>query len=127
MAAAKSTFVYMPSASHKVETTEAGPPQWIPYKEKCPPGLTFAERQKLLDESVAEDGSSTNPRRYALRRTTSGVEFFESKVTRSLPNGRIEVHGHPTRRVPPKVLRALLAKKQITSAEYNYLRKNLKP
>lgn len=118
-------FRYEPSPAHKEGTTEAGPPQWIPFKEKCPSDMTIREREELLRQSFSIDGQPAAPRRYAVRRTSSGPEFYESKLTRSDQDGTIIVHGHPTRRVPPAVLRRMRDAEVITKAEYERFRKEL--
>lgn len=118
-------LVYEPSPSHKVETTVVGPPKWNPHKERCPVDLDLEEREVLLAGSIASDDDGENPRRWAVRRTAKGLEFYESKLTREMPDGTIVVHGHPTRRVPPKVLRTMQAQGLINPAEYNRLRKEL--
>jgi hypothetical protein len=118
-------FEYEPSPAHKVHITEVGPPRWIPSKEKCPPDMTVQEREELLRQSVPMDGQPENPRRYAIRRTADGPEFYECKLTRHLPNGTILVHGHPTRRVPPFVLRRMRDRGLITEAEYRQFVKEL--
>ena len=118
-------MVYFPNPAHKVETTEAGPPRWNPDKEKCPREMTVVERLELLELSQAEDGAEDNPKRWAVWRTISGVFFFETKPTLTLPDGRLEVHGHPTSRVPPRILRQMRDSGLITPAEYNRFRKEL--
>ena len=120
-----SNIKYEPSPSHKWQTTEAGPPRWNPSKERCPVDLTVKERDELLRDSVSADGQADTPRRWAVRRTREGIEFYESKLTRQEPDGTIVVHGHPTRRVPPGVLRAMRKKGLINQAEYHQLVKDL--
>lgn len=116
-------LVYMPSAPHKTTTTEAGPPIWIPSKEKCPAELTTRDSQKLLRTSHAIGDDPLETRRWAVRRTDRGIEFYESKFTENQPDGNVVVHGHPTARVPPAVLRKMKAAGEITEAEYNRFRK----
>ncbi len=116
---------YEPSPAHKYGTTVAGPPTWNPSKEKCPEDLTVSEREELLRQSFARDGRGDNPRRYALRRASGGTEFYESKLTVVQPGGTIVVHGHPTRRVPPAVLRQMRDEGLIRQAEYRRLIKEL--
>jgi hypothetical protein len=118
-------FRYEPSPAHKYGTTEVGPPRWNPFKERCPADLTIEEREDLLRQSFAADSQAETPRRYALRRTTAGLELYECKLTRVEPDGTIVVHGHPTRRVPPAVLRQMRDADQITPAEYRQLVKEL--
>lgn len=120
-------MVYEPSPQHKWGTTEAGPPKWNPDKERCPEDLGLEEREQLLAESVSKHGDPADPRRWALRRTERGIELYESKLTRTLPDGTIVVHGHPTRRVPPPVLRAMRDRGVVSNAEYSRLRKELLP
>lgn len=117
-------FRYEPSPAHKTRTTEAGPPVWIPFKEKCPE-MALEEREELLASSISADCRPETPRRYAVRRTSTGPQFYESKLTRVDPDGAIVVHGHPTRRVPPVVLRAMRAAGLITNPEYERFRKEL--
>ena len=118
-------LVYEPSPAHKVETTVVGPPKWNPHKERCPTDLGIAEREELLADSVARDDDALAPRRWAVRRTAKGLEFYESKLTREMPDGALVVHGHPTLRVPPSVLRNWRRAGTITAAEYNRLRREL--
>jgi len=116
---------YEPSPAHKYGTTVVGPPTWNPSKEKCPEDLTVSERKELLRQSFAPDGRADNPRRYALRRASAGTEFYESKRTVVKLDGTIVVHGHPTRRVPPAVLRQMRDKGLILPAEYRRLVREL--
>lgn len=116
---------YEPSPAHKYGTTEVGPPTWNPSKEKCPEDLTVSEREELLRQSFARDGRAENPRRYALRRASGGPEFYESKLTVVRSDGTIVVHGHPTRRVPPAVLRQMRDEGLIRRAEYRRLIREL--
>lgn len=125
MADLEPKFEYEPSPAHKDRTTEIGPPKWNPWKERCPADMTIEEREDLLQQSISEDGRPETPRRYAVRRTSSGPEFYECKLTRYKADSTIVVHGHPTRRVPPKVLRSMRDKGWITMSEYQHLRKVL--
>jgi hypothetical protein len=118
-------FRYEPSPAHKDRTTEIGPPRWIPFKEKCPPGMTVEEREELLLHSFPKDGQPRTARRYAIRRTSAGPEFYESKLTRIDSDGTIIVHGHPTNRVPPNVLRRMRDEGLITQSEYERFRREL--
>jgi hypothetical protein len=118
-------LVYHPSAPHKTTTTEAGPPVWNPYKEKCPPQLTTRESQRILETSHAEGDDPLEPRRWAVHRSELGTEFFESKFTERRADGSVVVHGYPTARVPPKVLRKMRDAGDLTQAEYNRFRKEL--
>lgn len=83
--------------------------------------MTPHERVTLLKASVADPKSS---RRYALRRTDAGLEFFEAKQTRMV-NDEPEYHGHPTRRVPARVLRIFRDQSLISPAEYRQWTKKL--
>lgn len=107
---------YFPNPAHKLETTEAGPPRWWPDKEPCP-RMSPQERDVLLRDSVALDPESETSRRYAVHRGDSGLEFFEAKCTRVV-EGDPEYHGHPTSRVPSKVLRIFRDRGLITTPEY---------
>jgi hypothetical protein len=118
-------FLYRPNPAHKLNTSEAGPPRWAPDKEKCPADLTPAECRELLAQSIPLDGDSSTPRRFALRRVAMGLEFYESKLTLELPDGQVEVHGHPTRRVPPRILRQMRDVGLLTNAEYRSLRREV--
>lgn len=115
---------YWPNPAHKVETTEAGPPVWIPNKEKCPRGMTVAERNLLLAGSVAVDPDDIHSRRFAVRRTERGLEFFDVKWTQDV-DGVPEFHGHPASRVDRRVLKVFRERGLITEAEYNRFRKEL--
>jgi len=55
-----------------------------------------------------------------VRRGETGLEFFEAKFTRHV-DGDLEFHGHPTRRVPAKVLRVFRDRGLISLAEYRRL------
>jgi hypothetical protein len=116
---------YEPSPAHKYGTTVVGPPTWNPSKEKCPEDLTVSEREELLRYSLAPNGRADNPRRYAVRRAGGGTEFYESKLTVVKPDGTIVVHGHPTRRVPPAVLRQMRDDGLINQTEYRRFLKEL--
>ena len=67
---------YFANPAHKIETTEAGPPAWRPDKTPCPKGMTLRERTELLRDSIAEDPNSPISRRFAVRRSASGLDFF---------------------------------------------------
>lgn len=123
--AVSDNFIYVPNPAHKWGTSEAGPPVWNPDKEKCPDDISMPERTRLLEESLAVDGGDESPRRYAIRRAGDRIEFFETKSTGLHPSGRIEIHGHPTRRVPPPILRRMRDDGILTRAEYNKFRKSL--
>jgi hypothetical protein len=87
--------------------------------------MAIKERDELLHQSIALDGKPDSPRRYAVRRTAVGAEFYECKLTRVDADGTIVVHGHPTSRVPPKVLRRMRDAELITQAEFKRFRKEL--
>ena len=80
---------YFANPAHKVETTEAGPPAWSPDKTPCPKGMTLRERTELLRNSIAEDPASPASRRFTVRRTGSGLEFFAIQTTQVV-NGEID-------------------------------------
>lgn len=108
---------YFANPAHKVETTEAGPPAWSPDKTPCPKGMTLRERTELLRDSIAEDPASPVSRRFAVRRTGSGLEFFAIQMTQVV-NGEVEYHGYPTVYVPGKVLRQFRDEGIISQPEY---------
>lgn len=113
---------YVPNPSHKLETTEAGPPRWSPKKTACPVGMSMEQRDFLVRESVPIDDDPLNPRRYAVRRVEGRLEWYRSLPTREHPDGRIEIHGHPFvpgyPKVPVKVLRRMRESGVITPSEY---------
>ena len=115
---------YFANPAHKIETTEAGPPRWSPDKTSCPEGMTLRERTTLLRESVAENPDLPESRRFAVRRTESGLEFFAARMTKVV-NGEVEYHGYPTRWVPGRILRRFRNQGKISHAEYRRLVKRL--
>lgn len=115
---------YFANPAHKVETTEAGPPAWRPDKTPCPEGMTLPERTHLLLNAIAEDQNSPASRRFAVRRSDSGLEFFAAQMTR-IVNGETEYHGYPTGYVPGNILRQFRENGSITRPEYNKLVKRL--
>ena len=115
---------YFANPAHKIETTEAGPPRWRPDKAPCPEGMTLRERRELLRESIAENPGSSTSRRYAVRRTDSGLEFFPAQATQVVDD-EVEFHGYPTRYVPGKVLRQFRNQGKISQSEYRNLVKRL--
>ena len=115
---------YFANPAHKVETTEAGPPAWRPDKTPCPKGMTLAERTQLLLDSIAEDPDSPAPKRFAVRRGDSGLEFFVAQMTQ-IVKGETEYHGYPTVYVPGRVLRQFRDDGLISRSEYNRLVKRL--
>lgn len=86
--------------------------------------MTIEEREELLRQSVSLDDRPDTPRRYTVRRMSHGLEFFECKLTRYKPDQTIVVHGHPTRRVPPAVLRRMRDRGLITEPECRRLSKD---
>ncbi len=116
---------YVANPAHKLETTEAGPPEWRPDKEPCPQGMSLRERAALLRASVAEDIDSPMSRRFAVRRDESGLQFFAAQATRTTEGGEVEFHGYPTNRVPGKVLRRFKDEGMLSQAEYRSLLKRL--
>ena len=115
---------YFANRAHKVETTEAGPPAWSPDKTPCPKGMTLRERTELLRNSVAEDPDLPGSKRFAVRRTELGLEFFTTQMTRVV-NGEFEYHGYPTFYVPGKILRQFMDQGTISNSEYRRLVKRL--
>jgi len=86
--------------------------------------MTPQERIELLDSSIPCDPEVPGSRRYAMRRTDAGLQLFEAKFTQEV-DGVLEFHGHPTNRVPAKVLRQFRDRNLISSAEYRRLVKSL--
>jgi len=115
---------YWPNPSHKTHTSEAGPPAWSPDKDPCPADMTVEERSALFLGSTPSDPTAAHSRRFALRRTATGLEIYDVKWTRDV-DGDPEFHGHPASRVPPSVLRQWRAAEAITEAEYRRLRREL--
>lgn len=115
---------YVANPAHKVETTEAGPPVWRPDKTCCPKGMTLRERALLLRNSIAENPNSPTSRRFAVRRSESGLEFFAAQLTQVV-NGVAEFHGYPTNHVPGRVLRQFRNRGTISPSEYRKLVKRL--
>ena len=92
---------YWPNPAHKRETTEAGPPQWRPDKTPCPE-MTVKERDELLSGSVALNPELPTSKRYALRATSTGLEWFEGRFTEQVGDDLV-FHGFPTEHVPSSV------------------------
>lgn len=113
---------YWPNPAHKKETTAEGPPRWNPDKSRCPDDMTVAERQQLLEGSVPENPDAAGSRRFALRRTQSGLEWFAARLTR-FDDGVPVFHGYPEPAVPARVLRVFLERGDIKPAEYKRLLK----
>ena len=86
--------------------------------------MTLDERAELLRHSIAEDPESPTSRRFAIRRSESGLEFFAAQMTR-IVDGEAEHHGYPTDHVPGKVLRHFRESGTITRPEYKKLVKRL--
>jgi hypothetical protein len=83
-----------------------------------------AERDALFQASIPKDPGDPRSRRFAVRRTATGLELFDVKYTGD--EGGVPVfHGHPASRVPAAVLREMRNRGDITEAEYNRLRKEL--
>lgn len=114
---------YWPNPAHKVETTEAGPPEWHPGKDPCPPDMTVDERTALLDCSIACDPDDPIARRWTMRRSQDGLEFFDIKWTGGLDGENI-FHGHPASYVPAVILRTFRDLGHISQAEYRQLIKS---
>jgi NAD(P)-dependent dehydrogenase (short-subunit alcohol dehydrogenase family) len=69
-------------------------------------GIGLAVARMLGEEGHAEDASS---RRFALRRTTQRLEFYDVKHT-GIVESKHEFHGHPATWVPTRILRILRAR-----------------
>src|SRR5262245_2061637 len=108
---------YWPNPAHKLETTEAGPPNWNPDKDPCPVGMTIEERRDLFASSVAVEPNDPRSRRFAMRRTERGVEFFDLKHTEDR-DGESVFHGHPASRVDRDVLKQWRDNGSLSAAEY---------
>lgn len=115
---------YWPNPVHKRQTTAAGPPSWRPDKEPCPDDLTVSEREALLEAAVPKDDRDPHSRRYNLRRSPHGLEFFEAKWHEDI-DGEPVFHGHPTTRVPGRVLRVFRTRGEISAPEYARLVREL--
>ena len=114
---------YIPNPMHKWKKTEAGPAKLRPEKTPCPLEMTSADSKALLLNSIPENPDNPQSRRFAVRRGSSGLEFFAARATRTDNSGEVEYHGYPVKGVPGKVLRQLKNDGHITSAEYNRYRK----
>ena len=86
--------------------------------------MTLPERTQLLRDSIAEDPNSPKSRRFAVRRSESGLELFAAQMTR-IVNGETEYHGYPTVYVPGRILRQYRGDGTITQPEYRKLIKRL--
>ncbi len=116
---------YWPNPAHKIETSEAGPPKWNPYKEPCPTNMTVGERSQLLALSTAVDPQDPRSRRFAMRRTDSGLELFDIKHTEDDHEGQPVFHGHPASRVNRSVLKRWRDEGLLNPAEYRRLAREL--
>ena len=115
---------YFANLARKVETIKAGPPAWRPCKPPSQKGMSLEERTIPLQDSIAEDPAAPMSRRFAVRRTASGLEFFTAQVTQVV-NGECEYHGYPTRQVPGRILRQFMSMGIISRLEYRRLVKRL--
>lgn len=86
--------------------------------------MTVEDRNVLLATSVPVDASDPRSRRFAVRRTSTGLEIFDIKYGRDV-DGIPEFHGHPASRIDRRALKLLRDTGQITSAEYNRLRREI--
>lgn len=98
---------------------------WNPDKDPCPPGMTVEERRSLLERSVAVNAADPHSRRFAARRTTTGLELFDIKWTEDDPSGTPVFHGHPASRVPRSVLKQWRERGDISATEYRRLAREL--
>lgn len=112
---------YAPNPVHKHTYTEASPPLPRSDKTPCPRDVSAAECSALLDTSVAENEDDPRSRRYALRRSSAGLELFAAQV--HSPDGQetIDFHGYPVPTAPSRVLRAFRDRGDLLPAEYNRL------
>lgn len=79
--------------------------------------MTIDERNELLEASLPIDQDDGRSRRYALRRSVSGVKFFDIKHTGTI-EGDEEFHGHPASWVPARVLRHFRDSEALSQSEY---------
>lgn len=86
--------------------------------------MTIDERDQMLATAVPKDAGDPRSRRYNLRRSTAGIEFFEAKWHEDI-EGEPVFHGHPTSRVPGRVLRTLRDAGELSQAEYRRLLRQL--
>jgi hypothetical protein len=82
--------------------------------------MTIDERNGLFEASLPIDPDDSRSRRYALRRSVSGVEFFDIEHTGTI-EGDEEFHGHPASWVPARILRRFLDSGTLSRAEYEAL------
>lgn len=114
---------YRPNPAHKLETTEAGPPAWFPHKTACPPRMSAAERETLVQASVPRGDDPLDPVRYAVARDGGGeIRWYKTALTLEHPDGRIEIHGYPflpgSPKIPSRVLRRMRESGIISESEY---------
>ena len=114
---------YRPNPAHKRETSEAGPPRWRPDKSLCP-AMTIEDREILLRESIPENPNDGASRRYAVRITSTGPEWFVA-CAHSQQGDEVEFHGYPVTHVPAQVLRRFRDRGAISEAEYRRLVRQL--
>lgn len=86
--------------------------------------MTVGERQALLTDSLPEDQENPKSRRFAIRRSAKGIEFFEAKFTEK-DGDDLVFHGHPATRVPYGVLKQFQQKGLLNSAEVKSFVKKL--
>jgi hypothetical protein len=86
--------------------------------------MTIAERNQLLEDSLPEDPDKLTSRRFALRRGSEGLEWFEGRLTRC-EEDEAEFHGYPTGNVPAKVLRRFREQGKLSEAEYRKMIREL--
>ena len=77
-----------------------------------------------MRNSVPEDPNAPKSRRFAVRRTDAGLEFFTAQVTQVV-KGECEYHGYPTRQIPGRILRQFKDDGVISLPEYRKLVKRL--
>lgn len=85
--------------------------------------MTIAESTQLLEHSIP-DPNNPDRRRFAMRRTVPGPQWFEGKLTERIDETAV-YHGYPTDYVPAKVLRAFRDRGDISDAEYRAMVKTL--
>lgn len=122
-------FCYRCIGKHKRGTFDEGPPRYQPAGTKCPGDLLQSDILRLLATSLSEDGSLASPRRFALRRWDGRLEFFETRASGFLEDGRDVLHGHPVTpaEIPVKVMRTWLRNNHISASEYRSLVKGWRP
>jgi hypothetical protein len=113
-------FSYHCSPKHKRGTFDAGPPRYQPGATKCPDDLLLSDIEGLLEGSIGVEDRPDCPHRFAFRRSTNGIEFFETKRGGTRTDDREPLHRHPVSagEVPPAVLRHWYRAKLLTAAEY---------